>query len=428
MEFSKIPIEENKHNEEESLKTIALNQLNEIILNLPTELRELIDQSFIHKRVPKEYLLSSILFAFSNTAGLAFSLKHRSYVNYANLYLAIIGSRGDVKSEAMKIATSLLTANDDSKYDEYQKQKLEQAELGAIDGDKKTIDRKQFFIQNATIEAAMFAHHKNPYSIGIFVDELSYLIDKMANSNNSEGMQWKTFLLQGNTNQHIDISRKTTDSYRLTKSYPTLLGSIQHQFIPAMFANGNLESGFIDRILFTTKLTSNEKLSRIDLPRQTINNYNLSMGNLLAYRKAIESEKKTLEIEFTKDADDRIHDYVQDLIKYQKGLPDKEREYNAKMQINIYKLTLLIHLISNSMISSFQSKLSIETVDLAVLINEFYFTNFKLVLGCKKSTINNKEFLKELINKAKKNNIDQKDIVKLTGHSKSHISKNWNIS
>lgn len=423
MGYNKINVSENI---DDKLRLEALRQLEEIILKCPLELRNLIEKAFNYKRVPKEYLLSSILFAFSNAAGLAFNIKHRNYKNYANIYLAIVGSRGDAKSEAMKLATDLLRIKDDNLYDDYEKEKQQQIEPNSIDNDLKKIERKQFFIQNATIEAAMFSHYKNPYSIGIFVDELSYLIDKMANNNNSEGMQWKTFLLQGNTNQHIDISRKTTDSYRIKKSYPTLLGSIQHQFIPGLFANGNLESGFIDRILFTTKLTSNNNLSKEDLPEQTINNYNLSLGNLLAYRKAIESDKKELEILFSNDADDRIHDYVQSLINKQNHLPDKEREYNAKMQINIYKLALLIHLISNSMANGFQSPLSIQTVDLAILINEFYFTNFKLVLSHKKATLNSKDFLKEVIESAIKNNASQKDVTSITGRSKGYISKLWN--
>jgi hypothetical protein len=45
--------------------------------------------------------------------------------------------------------------------------------------------------------------------------------------------QLGAFFLQGNTNKHIDISRKTTDSYRIEKSYPTLMGP----FKPSLFLN-----------------------------------------------------------------------------------------------------------------------------------------------------------------------------------------------
>jgi hypothetical protein len=53
----------------------------------------------------------------------------------------------------------------------------------------------------------------------------------MANKNSNEGSLAHFFT--GNTNKHIDISRKTTDSYRIEKSYPTLMGP----FKPSLFLN-----------------------------------------------------------------------------------------------------------------------------------------------------------------------------------------------
>ena len=422
MSYEKLVIEESEPHVREN----ALQLLNNILLKLPLEITELIEQAFVHKRIPKEYMLSSILFAFSNAAGLAFKLKHGGYENYANLYLALIGSRGDAKSPAMGLATAVLNDFDDNGYDTYLKDKNEVFNnIGQSDESAQTY-RQQALIQNATIEAAMFTHYKNPYSIGIFVDELFYLIEKMSNSNSSEGKDWRTFLLQGSTNQHIDVSRKTTDSYRIKKSYPTLLGSIQHQFLPKMFANGNLESGFIDRILFTTRLTSNSTLTKDDIPTQVVENYNNSLKSLLDYRKAIEGDKKCLTLLLDNDAEDMIHDYVQKLIHDQSKLPDKEREYNAKMQISIYKLTILFHLINNSINSNYQSKISANTVDLAILINRFYMVNFKLVLGQERELINEKVLLKEIIRSAIKFGATQRDVVAVTGKSKGYISKLWN--
>ena len=213
-----------------------------------------INDAFTLKRIPKEYLLSSILFAYSNACGLAFSIKAMGYINYANLYFSIIGSRGDIKSPAMDLATFPLVKYDNEKYKEFKKNNIELEET-------EKSDRKQLFLQDATIESAIYTHYKNKYSIGIFIDELYFIIEKMANKSSTEGTAWRTFFLQGNTNKHIDISRKTTESFRIEKSYPTLLGSIQSQFVPKLFADGNLESGLIDRILFTNKLTMNNQLS-----------------------------------------------------------------------------------------------------------------------------------------------------------------------
>jgi len=402
-------------------KEIAINQLEQIISKMPIEIKTLINDAFTLKRIPKEYLLSSILFAYSNAGGLAFSIKAMGYINYANLYFSIIGSRGDIKSPAMDLATFPLVKYDNEKYKEFKKNNIELEET-------EKSDRKQLFLQDATIESAIYTHYKNKYSIGIFIDELYFIIEKMASKSSTEGTAWRTFFLQGNTNKHIDISRKTTESFRIEKSYPTLLGSIQSQFVPKLFADGNLESGLIDRILFTNKLTMNNQLSINDISNEVTENYSKSLINLLNYRTEIENtfEMDDLQIELDLNANKRLFNYSQELINRQHKVTDLSKEYISKMMINIHKMSLLTHLILNSKRQTYQSKINIETIEIAILILEFYFINFKIVLD---ENINQKEKLpttEEIIRLAIKNNASQKDVVAITGMNKSSISRKWN--
>ena len=402
-------------------KEIAIIQLEQIISKMPIEIKTLINDAFTLKRIPKEYLLSSILFAYSNACGLAFSIKAMGYINYANLYFSIIGSRGDIKSPAMDLATFPLVKYDNEKYKEFKKNNIELEET-------EKSDRKQLFLQDATIESAIYTHYKNKYSIGIFIDELYFIIEKMANKSSTEGTAWRTFFLQGNTNKHIDISRKTTESFRIEKSYPTLLGSIQSQFVPKLFADGNLESGLIDRILFTNKLTMNNQLSINDISNEVSENYSKSLINLLNYRTEIENtfEMDDLQIELDSNANKRLFDYSQELINRQNKVNDLSKEYISKMMINIHKISLLTHLILNSKRHTYQSKINIETVEIGILILEFYFINFKIVLD---ENINQKEKLPttdDIIRLAIKNNACQKDVVAITGMNKSSISRKWN--
>ena len=402
-------------------KEIAIIQLEQIISKMPIEIKTLINDAFTLKRIPKEYLLSSILFAYSNACGLAFSIKAMGYINYANLYFSIIGSRGDIKSPAMDLATFPLVKYDNEKYKEFKKNNIELEET-------EKSDRKQLFLQDATIESAIYTHYKNKYSIGIFIDELYFIIEKMANKSSTEGTAWRTFFLQGNTNKHIDISRKTTESFRIEKSYPTLLGSIQSQFVPKLFADGNLESGLIDRILFTNKLTMNNQLSINDISNEVSENYSKSLINLLNYRTEIENtfEMDDLQIELDSNANKRLFDYSQELINRQNKVNDLSKEYISKMMINIHKISLLTHLILNSKRHTYQSKINIETVEIAILILEFYFINFRIVLD---ENINQKEKLpttEDIIRLAIKNNASQKDVVAITRMNKSTISRKWN--
>lgn len=405
-----------------SNKEIAIDLLEEIISKMPIEINQIINDAFKFNRIPKEYLFSSILFAFSNASGKAFSIKALGYTNYANLYFAIIGNRGDVKSPAMEIATKALIEYDNNQYKEYNSKISEN-----VNDENKPI-RKQLLLQDSTIEAAQLNHYNNKYSIGIYIDELFFLIEKMSNKNSSEGSAWRTFLLQGNTNKHIDISRKTTQSFRIDKSYPTLLGSIQNQFVSKLFADGNLESGLIDRILFTSKLTFNDKLSKEDISEKILVEYSTLLQNLLQYRTEIENtfEMDEIKIQLDFQSKNRLFEYSQSLIYRQNITNDLSKEYISKMMINIHKIILLVHLIINSKSNTYQNIIVIETVELSILILEFYFINFKIVLDENISKNNKLPTPEEVIKLAMKNKASQKDVVAITGMDKSSISRKWN--
>jgi len=157
-------------------------------------------------------------------------------------------------------------------------------------------------------------------------------------------------------------------------------------------------------------------------------NYSKSLLNLLNYRTEIENtfEMDDLQIALDLKANKRLFDYSQELINRQNKATDLSKEYISKMMINIHKLSLLTHLIFNSEKQEYQSKMSIDTVEIAILILEFYFMNFKIVLD---ENINQKEKLpttEDIIRLAIKNNASQKDVVAITGMNKSTISRKWN--
>jgi len=402
----------------------SLKMLNDIIKLLPKEYSELINQAFIFKRIPKEYLLSSILFTISTAIGLTFYIKTLGYKNFANLYFTIVGSRRDTKSEGLKLATTPLKDFDDQDYDEY---RLKMKNYNPETDDEPV--RKQTLIQNASIEAVHKIHSENPNSIGIYQDEIYSLVEKMGNSNSRDGSEWRTFLLEGYTNGFVDVSRKTTPSFRIKDTYPTLLGGIQNEFIPKLFAHGNLESGFVDRLLFVPKLTSNKKLNRGQISSKVIEDYSNSVFKILAYKRQSEKpeeEKKQFEIILSEAAKEKIFVYTQELINKQELAKPMIKEYMSKMQISIHKFCLLIHMMKISSDMDFTKLLDENTVDLAIMLNEFYFNNFKIILDENLKTVYKEPTLQEITLVAKKNNASQKAVAEVTGRSKGEVSKWWN--
>ena len=410
------------------LKTLNRKQaledsLREIIDKLPLEFKKLIEEAYLYKRIPKEYLLSSILFALSTCTGRTFYIKSLGYKNYANCYFAIIGSRGDTKTEAKNIATAPLKERDNLDYDNFLN------EVEHSEDEEYKVLRKQLLIQNATIEATYQLHSNNPNAIGIFMDEMHTLIERMTNSNSRDGSAWRSFFLESYTNGHIDVSRKTTDSFRIKESYATLLGGLQNEFIPLLFSKGNLESGFIDRLLFTTKITENKTLTRGEINMEYLSAYNIALQNILSYKRQSELNiegQKQFQVFLTREADDKIFEYTQNLINRQKNAPPIIKEYMAKMQISIHKLSLIAFMLRNSLKCSFRNKLTLEDVELAILFNEFYFLNFKEIKNFSTEKNNNLPSLESIINMAKQNGASQKAVSEITGKHKGTISKKWN--
>src|SRR5690606_36285090 len=402
----------------------AQDMLFAIINKLPKEYRELIESSFKYKRVPKEYMLSSILFAISTSIGLTFFVEALGYRNYANLYFTIIGSRGDAKTEAMKIATKPIKVMDDDFYNDHLN------DLKLTNDEEDAPKRKQVLVQNASIEAAHKIHADNPNSIGVAIDEIFALVEKMGNPNSRDGNAWRIFLLEGYTNGHIDISRKTTESFRINDSYPTLLGGLQHQFIPKLLANGNLESGFIDRQLFTPKLTNNSKLLKGSPDPEILDNYANSIKRILEYK--LESEKpeeaiKQFKIKITDEANERLFEYVQELINRQVMAKPIIKEYMSKMQISIHKLCINVFMMNHASTSRFREhSLGIEDVELALELNEFYLMNFRIVLEHSIKSNSLEPTVESIIELAKKNNASQKAVVEVTRLNKGTVSRHWN--
>ncbi len=400
-----------------SLEENAVKQLKEIIDDLPDYIQNLISESFEHKRIPKEYLFSSILFAFSNVAGLAFQIDALGYSNHGNIYLALIGSRGDSKSPAMDIATAPLNEYDNKMFKEFQEKSLE-------NGCDETLVRKQLLIQDATIEAAYLKHYENPCSLGVFMDEMFHLIEKMGNPTSKDGPMWRQLLLQGNTNKHVDIIRKTTQSFRLPKAYPVLMGSIQQDFIPKIFSGGNEESGFTDRLLFTSKLTHNPKQSRYRIDQDCLRQYSDNLLRIMQHRNSIVENDLNEPYIFTctTAAEDILFNYTQDLLDRQEQTESGEKEYLSKVQINIHKMVLLLHLIKQSASPELCLKIEPDTIKEAIKIMEFYLTNFKIIRLKREGQVTNVDTNK-IIRIGIKNKATQQQIAAVLGVDNSTVSR-----
>ncbi|EMY81223.1 hypothetical protein pgond44_08290 [Psychroflexus gondwanensis ACAM 44] len=412
---NKDNISEGSQNPSESLK----EKLEKLIDKVPDVFRDLIEESYEHKRVPKEYLLTSILYAISSAVGKTFYTKELNYINYPNCYFIIVGSRGDAKTEALKIANKPIIDFDNESYEVFNDSRGDNTE-------NNKVPRKQILIQNATIEKAQLTHYHNLGGVGLFYDEIRAIVQKMNNPNSRDGHDWEVLLLEAFTNGILDVSRKTTDTFRITKTYLTMLGGIQHQFIPDLFSKGLVGSGLIDRLLFTNKITSNSTVSRKKIDDCVFERYNATIRNLLEYKKQSEDPEEEVRehrIYYTQDAEDLLFDYTQKFEDEKINAESPLTEYYSKLIIYLHKLIIICFLMKHTEERTFKSKIDKETVLLAVDMVEFYLLNFKMLISNHDTTGVDKN---DIINLAKKNEAPQKSVGHVLGLSKGQVSKLWN--
>jgi len=401
-------------------------KMKSIVNSLPETFSNLIEEGFLKKRIPSEYLFTSILFSMSSAVGLSVNLRALGYSNFGNLYYALVGRRGTSKTPAMDLATNALNEYDNYHYNNYQNEirKASQNE----DAEINSIIRKRIMFQNATIESVLKGHHENPLSVGIFKDEGYSFFDNMRNNSNSrDGLVWREFLLQGNTNKHLDVSRTTSASYRMDKTCPTVLVAIQDEFMKHIMSGGILESGVVDRFLFCSNFTENTELSGKFIDERTTSAFNDCIQKILSLRdtvyNSLDNSIEPIIVNCSPEADALLKNYIQELIYEQVDADNLNCGYLAKMQINVHKLIILIHVMHNSTASSeIENLIDPETVTTAIEVCDFYYQNFKYLTNFRDDRFTKLDENK-IIKIGIKRGCTQDSIARLLGVNKSTISR-----
>jgi hypothetical protein len=146
----------------------------------------------------------------------------------------------------------------------------------------------------------------------------------------------------------------------------------------------------------------------------------------MRFRNGIEGSNydgESLNVHCTKEAEDALFNYCQNLINIQKKAPFMEKEYISKLQINIHKVVLLLHLIKQSESGDYRIKVDAQTVEEAILICDFYFTNYKIIISQLNGKKQEKVSTESIIKVGMKNNATQVAIANVLGVDKATICR-----
>ena len=399
-----------------SKKELAIEKLKSILSSSPSVITNLVTESYYQMRIPKEYLFSSTLNAVGNSIGLKVGINALGFTNYPNINSVIVGSRGDAKSIAMNIAFSPLKKYDSKAYNNY-KEEVE----GLTELERAVVHRRRLLIKRGSFEGALDTHVHNPDSNGILLGEITGFIQNMNNPNSRDGEKWLTYLLDGFTNEYDDNVLKTSESHRLDKTFPMIIGSVQNQLVSVVFSKNNLFSGLIDRFQFTNQLESYDKVTKGNVSKEVRDIYKHFIDRILALRE----QEGTFYLNLNTEAESLLIKYLQSLVDESKIIASPMKEYIAKLEIYIHKLIIIVHVINSlSKGRSLPKEVSVDDVKLAIEINDFYKLNFEILLDFIDFESSDTS-IKDVVKYAKTNGLKQKDVVEFTGKDKSNINREW---
>lgn len=219
----------------------------------PDDVQRIINETNKCLNFSKDHIASSLLFVASIAVGnsLKVELKHE-WFDKAILYMALIGKPGSNKSAPLRYAMKPLVErdrNEMNKYeDEYSKftKTMRKANIGkceAVDEPKYN----QTILSDFTTEVLIKQHKYNPRGLAVYVDELMAFIKNFNKYRTGNDEQIWTQLFNGG---EVSVNRMNSQPLKIDDTFVGIIGTMQPGVLPE-FAKGKMESGFLDRWLFS---------------------------------------------------------------------------------------------------------------------------------------------------------------------------------
>jgi hypothetical protein len=263
-----------------------------------------------------------------------------------NIWLGLIGRAGLGKTPSINAMTFPINKknafeikhyqNEYRKFKEYEK--LTQKEKKDFE-EVKEPKRKQFIVNDVTIEALADLHEENEVGIAVFKDELNGWLKDMNKYKPGSDLE---FWLSCWSNQQAILTRKTAKSSFINSPLIPVLGGIQPGIFGQISTAENKDNGFLDRLLVCFPEKEIEHYNRKSIEQEVLDWYEAYISQFFDQIRAKVLEiNKFGEIEprivrFTKEADsewERIYNNITDMQnsdevnEYVKSMLSKQKIY-----------------------------------------------------------------------------------------------------
>ena len=201
-----------------------------------------------------DYMGVSMIWLMSVIIGNSMRIQVKSgWTEGVNIWVAAVGKAGLGKTPSIDNVIKPLVDVNTKEIREYQKQFRKFQEYEQLsDKEKKTAvevsepSKRQFIVNDVTIEALVELHEENPNAIGVFKDELAGWMKDMNKYRAGSDLE---FWLSTWSGKPIALNRKTVKNTYVERPLIPVLGGIQPAILNELFTVENKENGFVDRML-----------------------------------------------------------------------------------------------------------------------------------------------------------------------------------
>lgn len=219
---------------------------------LPTAMRVIATDLNKERHFPISYLGAIMLYATSVAIGSTVTLRFPAFDNiYANLSVALVGTRGSNKSAPI---TALLRPLKEIDHNNCQQYNAEIRKYESLTPEQKNQlgkpSVKRILVSDSTIETLCQLLDTNKRGLGLFVDELTSWIGGFDRYRKSSSRVDESFYLSIYNCSPITIDRSSRSTViSIKKPFLSVIGSIQPSTLIRNITKDRIENGFFDRLL-----------------------------------------------------------------------------------------------------------------------------------------------------------------------------------
>lgn len=343
IDLTTIGKQQNKEPEIDIYKDIQVDEFP--LLIIPENYQRYIREASESLNFSKDYLACGMLSVFSFLIGNRIKLQVKKGYNANGIvWLAIVASRGAIKSHPLNLILSPIKALEKKRYDSFQDRL---AAYNDLPKDEKAQSEAPEFhpikISNATAEGLQKNLEINKAGVMLHFDELSGFFNALNSYKGGKGSDVE-FMLSGFNNDDFSVIRKVAGNTYLQNIYFTVAGTIQYEVLAELGANFQ-DNGMLDRFLYTKSESMAYGINEKEISREMEMFWEKRVEEIYeVFEDNFGQPDQYLTINFTKAGFDAFREYDLALVNLQND-PDTDNRmiaYYSKMRTYLPRFSLIL--------------------------------------------------------------------------------------